>query len=353
MLMNSKIKVLIVEDSPVVAQILSEIINSDQDLSVIGMAKNGKEAVELVPELKPDIITMDIHMPVMDGYEAIKQIMAYHPTPIIVVTSSVLSGGTDKVFRVTSYGALDVINKDFLEITDTPESKKSIQNFIDKIKFLSKVKVITHILAKLERDKISNSLISKTKNMQKIVGIVTSTGGPQALQYILQKLPHGLNFPILIVQHISDGFAEGLAEWLRNTSLMNVKIAEHNEKINNNNIYIAPTGFQMKVAKDGIIKLTDDPPYYGFKPSGSVLLESIANVYGENAVGVILTGMGSDGTLGIKAIKNKGGSTLAQDEKTSVVFSMPKVAIEMGVVDKIVSLENMAEEIIKMVSDKG
>jgi two-component system chemotaxis response regulator CheB len=347
-----KIKVLIVEDSPVATNILTAIINSDEKLTVIGTAKNGKEGVDLTKQLKPDIITMDIHMPIMDGYEATKQIMAYTPTPIIVVSSSTLQKDSNKVFHATSYGALDVINKDLLSV-DGISGQEFIKQFLDKLKLFSKIKVLTHMLGKIEHQKQAVSMqYPGILGTTKIVGIAVSVGGPQALQNLLNKIPKNFSSSILIVQHISEGFAEGLVDWLSNSSRTNIKIPKNNEKIESGVVYIAPSGVHMKVSERGTIILSDDPPYLGFRPSCNILLESIASVYKNKSVGVILTGMGSDGALGMKAIKAKGGITIAQDEKTSIVFGMPKVAIDMGVIDKILPLEKIADELIRIINNE-
>lgn len=343
------IRALVVDDSPVMCKAIIDILNSDSQIIVAGVAHNGKEAVELVPKLKPCIITMDIHMPVMDGLEATKQIMAYNPTPILVMSTSVFETGTNKAFKALSYGALDVVEKGKIDIIG---DKKCGRELIERIKFLSKIKVIHHPLARLERKpegkKEAVVKVFQKEALDRIVAIVASTGGPLALLEILKSLPREIPCGIVIVQHITEEFVKGLADWLNNECEIEVKIAKNLEEIRHGVAYIAPSNFQMRAREDNKIRLTDEPPYNGHWPSGDVLLESVADIYKERAIGVILTGMGNDGARGIRAIKQMRGKTIAQDEKTSVIFSMPNSAIELGAIDTVLPLENVAGGILRM-----
>jgi two-component system, chemotaxis family, protein-glutamate methylesterase/glutaminase len=341
---KKNIRVLVVDDSPLICKLIAGVLNSDSEILVVGIAGNGKEALDIVPDLKPDIIILDIHMPVMDGFELTKQIMAYYPTPIIIVSTSVFED-MNKVFKAISFGALDVIDKNSLEFVD---NKEKIEEFIEKVKFLSSIKVLTHPLAKSEKS-IKRSTISKHHKKLPIDGIIAiaaSTGGPQALYEILKKLPADFPLAIVIVQHITSGFDCGLAEWLNNECRVNVKTAENLEKLQPGTAYIAPCNVHMKVKKNGIIELCDEPAVSGHKPSADVLLESVSRIYQKNAVAAILTGMGADGANGIKAVKKMKGLTIAQNESSCIVFGMPKVAIEMNVIDKVLPLEKIAEEIL-------
>jgi two-component system chemotaxis response regulator CheB len=342
------IRVLVVEDSPLMCKILTNMLNSDPQILTVGVATNGKEAVELVPRLKPDIITMDMDMPVMDGFEATKQIMAYSPTPILIVSSSVFRMGMEKVFKAISHGALDVIDKSELEIVG---NKKSGEALIAKIKFLTGVRVQDHPLVKRQNERVVIDLKPIRKKVSdKIVALVASTGGPQALLKVLQRIPEDFPCGIVIVQHITNGFLPGLVDWLNKECKIRVKIGEDSEEIRPGVAYIAPDHFHMKVEEGGKIGLSNEPSDGCHKPSGDVLLESVAKVYGKGSVGTILTGMGRDGVMGMKAIKQSYGKTIAQDEKSCVVFGMPYAAIEMNVVDKVLPLERIAEEIVLMVS---
>lgn len=341
------IRVLVVDDSPLMCKLLTTVMNADPQILVVAVANNGKEAVELVPRLQPDIITMDMDMPVMDGLEATKQIMAYHPTPILIVSSSVFKLGMEKVFKAISHGALDVIDKSELEFIG---DKKSGETLIAKIKFLTSVRVMDQSLVKFRHERsIVDLKAPKKKVSDKIVAIVASTGGPQALLKILQRLPEDFPCGIVIVQHITSGFLSGLVDWLAKECNIQVKIGEDSEEIRPGVAYIAPDSFHMRVKEGGKISLSDEPANNGHRPSGDVLLESVAKTYGKGGVAAILTGMGRDGAMGMKAIKQSQGITVAQNEESCVVFGMPNAAIEMKVIDKVLPLERIAEEIVLMV----
>ncbi len=343
------IRVLIVEDSPVMAQILKGVLESDSQLGVVGVAKDGLDALALTKKYKPDVITMDIHMPRMDGLEATKQIMAYCATPILILSSSVFREGTDKAFRALSYGAVDVLEKNIFE-TD-PESKEAGKNLIEKVKLISRIHVISHPLAKIEeRRKPTLPKIPLLKTAEKkIIGIVASTGGPQILLAILKLLPHELPCPIVVVQHISAGFTEGLVEWLDRETFLSVKIATNHEELRPGTVYVAPPAVQMLVTSTATLSFTQDKSMDGQKPSGTLLFESIAKTYGSNGLGILLTGMGTDGALGLKAIYEAKGHTLVQNEKSCTIYGMPHAAVEMGVVDEVLSPDEIALEILKWV----
>ena len=344
---KAMIRVLVVDDSPLMCKILTIIINCDPRILVAAVANNGKEAVELVPRLKPDIITMDIDMPVMDGFEATKQIMANHPTPILIVSSTIYKTGMERVFKAISHGALDVIDKSELELSG---DKKSGEALIAKIKFLNGVRV-THqprSRSAVERS-VADLKAPRKKVSDKIVAIVASTGGPQALLEILKTLPEDFPCGIVIVQHITNGFLAGLVGWLAKECKIKVKIGEDSEEITPGVAYIAPDNVQMRVEEGGKIRLSHEPAFGGHRPSGDVLLESVARAYGKGGVAAILTGMGRDGAMGMKAVKQLDGKTIAQDEKSCVVFGMPHAAVEMNVIDKVLPLERIAEEIVEMV----
>lgn len=337
------IRVLVTDDSPLMCKILTNILNSDPQILVTGVANNGKEALELVPILKPNIITMDMDMPVMDGFEATKKIMASHPTPILIVSSTVFISGTEKVFQAISHGALDVIDKSELELVG---DKKSGETLIAKIKFLNGIRVKYKHPPTLRKERsVIDLKASPEKASDKIVAMVASTGGPQALLEILKRFPEDFPCGIVIVQHITSGFLAGLMDWLDKECKIKVKIGEDSEEIHPGVAYLAPEDMQMRVVDGGKISLSNGPPHGGHRPSGDILLESVARVYGKGTVGVILTGMGRDGAMGMKAIKQSLGKTIAQNEKGCVVFGMPSVAIEMNVIDRVLPLERMAEEI--------
>lgn len=345
------IKVLIVDDSPSMCKVLEEILNTTPKTAVAGIVHNGKEAVELIPQLNPDIILMDILMPVMDGLEATRQIMAYNPTPILVLSAAVSQTGTDMVFKAISYGALDVVDKNKMNLVD---DKKQIALLIEKMKFLSRIEVIRHPLGRIKAEKVKDETLEVSKRVDfsdMIVAIVSSTGGPQALLKIFKRLPKEFPCGIVVVQHITHGFVEGLANWLDNECQIKVKVAEDSETICPGVAYLAPTDLQMRVEKKGLIRLYDEPLYTGHRPSGDMLLDSAAKVYGKGTIGIILTGMGKDGSLGTESIKKINGQIIAQAEEGCTVFGMPKTVIEMGLADKVLTLEKISEEVMIMLGD--
>jgi len=348
---NTKnIRVLVVDDSSTVRLMLCRMLETDSTIKVVGTASNGREAVEQVAMLKPDMVTMDVNMPVMDGLAAIEHIMAYNPLPILVVSSVVDKQNTSNAAKALGAGAVDVMSK--------PEPK-SVDEFNDvaadlraKIKLLSRVRVITHPRARLlDHDPKTHLEVVKDNEsgFKKIVAIGSSTGGPQALQRILCSLPGDLNAGVVIVQHIARGFTDGLVEWLSNISKLDIKKGEDGQLIQPGEVLIAPDGIHMIVSSGGRINLVERHISGPHKPSADVLLESVADVYGSNAIGVILTGMGRDGAQGIKAIHDRGGHTIAQDENTSVIFSMAKEAIKLGGVEKVSPLTEISNIILNFV----
>ncbi len=342
------LRVLVVEDSILMCKVLTTLLNGDPQIMVTAIATNGKEAVELVPHVQPDLITMDMEMPIMDGLEAIKQIMSSHPTPILILSSSVFKKGMEKVFRAISYGALDVMDKSELVLK---EEMNSGEILIEKVEQLTQKKVMPYRSPGEERREILLSTSRKTRkpSSHKIVAMVASTGGPQALLRVLKPLPQNFPYGIVIVQHIATGFLSGLVQWLDKECRVKVKIAEDLEEIRSGVAYIAPENLQMRVKEGGRISLSSETAENGHRPSGDVLLESVARIYGRESIGIILTGMGRDGVIGLKAIKQNQGKTIAQDEKSCVVFGMPHAAIELGVVDKVLPPERNSEELLLMV----
>lgn len=331
------IRVLIADDSPVAVDIIETILSADPEIRIVGKASNGRDAIDKTSVLRPDVITIDINMPVMNGLEAIRHIMAYYPTPILVITSSTDAG---IAFQSLSYGALEVVEK--------PELEASLQNpasvdLIKKIKLISKVKVVTHLSG---RQIVPPE--DRLPSIHKVVGIVASTGGPRALAALLSQIPKNIAAPILIVQHIADGFAPGLIEWLSDVSPLQVELAKMDQLIENGHVYIANTGMHMEITPQYRIRLSGGPAVDGQRPSGNLLLESLASVAGHNAIGVLLTGMGNDGARGMQAIFQMGGQTIAQDESTSLIYGMPKAAMDLGVVHYSLPLSQIAEQIIRL-----
>jgi len=336
--MLRRIGVLVVDDSPTKRGIICSMINSQPDMGVVGEAVSGEDAMRKCWGVNPDVITMDIKMPGIDGLEATKRIMTERPTPILIVSS------TAKVQVKFTLEAIKLGALDFVGVVSDLEKMK--EDLLKKIRIASKVKVVRYIEPKksLERTKIFKSKASPYK----VIAVGVSTGGPAALLSSLSKIPQDFPATIIIVQHIVEGFSRGLAEWLDSQCSIKVKEAEDRDFLSPGLALIAPAGNNLLVSSTQTIKLKSIPPDALYKPSIDEMMTSCARVYGPLAVGIILTGMGQDGVEGIKAIKKAGGLTLAQDKDSSAIFGMPKLAIESGYIDKVVALESLPSEIMSL-----
>ena len=344
------VQVLVVDDSAVARGIISNFLNNDPDIDVIGTAKDGKEAIDSAAQLKPDLITMDINMPVMDGLAATEHIMAHQPTPILVV-SSLVKSEVDLAFRAMSLGALDAMEKPSFD----QFSAKDAGELVRKVKLLSQVPVVTHLEGK-RRNRLAKSAPSKgytsaAASKFQVVAIGSSTGGPKALHKVLSQLPVDFPSGILVVQHISAGFTSGLVSWLDRTSQVSVKEAEEGDKIQPGVVFIAPHDFHMMVVSGGRIRLNKALPIKGHRPSANVLFSSVAKVYNKNSIGVVLTGMGEDGATGLVEMRKSGSKTIVQDEESSVIFGMPKVAIEMGAAEEVLPIDKIGKFLNRTVTN--
>lgn len=364
------IRVLIVDDSRMVRDMLTDILEADMGISVVGSAENGLQAIELTSSLMPDVVAMDVTMPVMGGLEAIERIMSTTPVPILVITDL---DHSKIAFSALSKGALDVYQKSFA-------SKEMATDLITKIKLLSKMKVIRHILPRGNEARTTAALFeqrkkslaqpveiegkrpgvklpggderkAKPRSLQ-VVAIASSTGGPRALAQIFSEMQEGFAIPIVVAQHMNDGFVNGLVEWLDGVSPIKVKFGTNGEMLRENHAYFAPPGTHITVNVSGQIRLVSSTADDLFHPSCNLLLSSVAKAFGAHSAGVILTGMGDDGVEGIRHIREQGGYTIAQDEATSIVFGMPKVAIDKGVVDKVSPLGEIGATLQQLVERK-
>jgi two-component system chemotaxis response regulator CheB len=328
------IRVLIVEDSVVVRELLDFILGSDPAIRVVGTARDGEEALQAVQALKPDVITMDIQMAGMDGYEATRRIMAAHPTPIVVVSAIVDVKEVATTFRALEAGALAAVQKP-MGIGHS-DYEKTAQSLIQTVKLMSEVKVVRRRWPRQGREGLDSAVspgaavgLRLVPGDIGIVAIGASTGGPPALQTILSGLPKDFPAPVLIVQHICPGFVQGLAVSLAESSELPVHVASQGERLLPGHVYLAPDKLQMGVQIGGRISLSADPPENGLRPATSYLFRSVAQVYGRKAVGVLLSGMGRDGAEELKLMKTKGAVTIAQDKESSVVHGMPGEAIKL------------------------
>ncbi len=335
---TKKIRVLIVDDSPLVREALKVILGSDPDLEVVGLARDGREGVQKTLSLKPDVITMDIKMPLMNGLEAIEKIMEEAPTPIIAVSSL----DSKLVASALSVGAMD-----FVAIQDNIEELAA--DLLEKVKIASRVRPMRRFKVSKKVPTIPEKKVIK-KEAERVICIGVSTGGPQALQILFSKMPSDIRAGVLVVQHIANGFIGGLVEWLISNSSLDIKIASHGDIIKSGTVLFAPDSFHMTVSEEGKILLSEDTRGNSlFVPSIDVMMKSVADIYKDKAVGIIMTGMGHDGVEGIRAIKEAGGITIAQDGESSAIFGMNKLAIEAGLINRIASLDKMVDEILAVI----
>jgi two-component system chemotaxis response regulator CheB len=337
------IKVLIVEDSPVAQEFLVYILTSDPAIQVVGIANNGVEALEAVTQKRPDVITMDIHMPMMDGFEATRRIMETRPTPIVMVSGSIGAKEVAATFRAVEAGALAVVLRP--PGIDRQEFEAAARELIQTVKLMSEVKVVRRFPRLASAPALPPAAkveVQKAVAGIQAIAIGTSTGGPPVLREILSGLPRDLPVPVFIVQHIAPGFVGGLAEWLAGASRFPVRVPSHGEHPAPGQGYIAPDGCHMGIGSGPRIVLSGDAPENGLRPSVAYLFRSVARVFGPRAVGVLLTGMGRDGARELKAMKDMGAITIAQDEESSVVHGMPGEAIRLDAATYVLPPEGIA-----------
>jgi two-component system chemotaxis response regulator CheB len=336
------IKVLIAEDSPVMMKLLIHAISSDPIFQIVGVAYDGEEAIELVKELTPDVVAMDWQMPRLDGKEATRKIMQTRPTPIVIVTGSLAAKDVLFSYSMIEVGALAIIKKP--HSIDHPDYLKDSQELIQTLKLMSEVKMVKRISHAAKENVQQKSEVDKVTGKGseiRVIAIGASTGGPLVLQKILKGLPKNIPVPLLIVQHISQGFTAGFVEWLNNTTGVPLHVASHDEYPLPGHGYIAPDNFHMGVESGPRIVLSNHGLENGLRPSVAYLFRTAAQVFGSGAVGVLLTGMGRDGADELKLMKERGGITFAQDKESSIVHGMPGEAIKLNAATYILSPEDI------------
>jgi two-component system chemotaxis response regulator CheB len=334
------IRVLVVDDSATARALLVEILRDDPDLEVVGEAKDGMEAVALTVQLRPQIVTMDIHMPRMDGFAATEKIMATVPTPIVLITATMENREVEMAMNALRAGALGVLPKPVGP--GSPEFTEAARKLVSLIKAMADVKVVRRWPERAP-EPASRAAAPPVRPgpRARVVAVASSTGGPAALHGLLSELPGDFPVPVLVVQHITAGFVAGLADWLNTASNLRVKVAEDGEPLTPHTVYLAPDERHLGVSGRHAVALSTAPPVGGFRPSATYLFESVARAFGASAVAVILTGMGEDGVEGLLAVRQAGGRVIAQDESSSVVFGMPGAAIAAGLADLVVSLDSL------------
>ncbi len=342
---GSPIRVLVVDDSSVARHVLGRLLESDPGVRVVGYAADGNEAVQKTMALRPDLITMDIRMPGMDGLEATEKIMAYQPTPILVVTSSRDRRGVQITMEALAVGAVEVVEKPSVHPDDSWGTLGA--QLVEKVKLLAKVKVITHLKGRT-RHLLGRLRPADREKVHRVVGVGVSTGGPGVLAKILRALPADFSLGLVVVQHMTDGFTAGLADWLGRETRLPIRLAREGDGLKPGLVCVAPEGAHLVVERSGRLHLSRALPVGGHRPSADVLLRSLAEAYGHEAIGVLLTGMGRDGAEGLKAIRDVGGHTIVQDEESCAIFGMPKAAIELGAAREVLPPAGIAERLLQL-----
>ncbi|HHV61029.1 MAG TPA: chemotaxis response regulator protein-glutamate methylesterase [Firmicutes bacterium] len=354
-----KIRVLIADDSAFMRKVISKMVASDPDMEVVATARDGGDALDKIKALLPDVVTLDVQMPKVDGLTALKLIMSEVPTPVVML-SSLTQENAEITMEALRLGAVDFV----------PKPSGTISLDIEKVRdqLLAKIRIARR--AKLFPDRMRRSLRAQAGGPgrvaarglivtpgpvgsapENLVVIGSSTGGPGALQEVIPRLPGDLDAGVLVVQHMPPGFTKSLAMRLDEISPLSIKEGEDGEPISRGKVIVAPGGMHMVVEPDRTIALNGGPPLHGVRPAIDITLESAVPVFGRRIVGVILTGMGMDGARGMAMLKKSGGKTIVQDEETSVVYGMPRAVVEMGNADRIVPLDNVADAIIEAVSE--
>ena len=339
------IRVVVAEDSTTQRELLVSILESDPEIRVVGQARDGVEAVAMVARLKPDVVTMDIHMPLKDGFQATQEIMVRAPTPIVVVSSSTSGREVELSLNAVKAGALMILPKP--DNPHHPVFEQRRREFVAMAKAMGRVKVVRRWASPVPDGPHGYERVEAPGTVSRLVAIAASTGGPAALSRLLASMPGDLPVPIVVVQHIAAGFIDGLASWLATCGPLRAKVAAHGERLSAGTVYLAPDDRQLGVTSEGTATVVQTAPVGGFRPSANYLFQSAAQAYGTSLLAVILTGMGNDGVDGLKLVKTSGGRVLAQDEASSVVFGMPGEAVRAGVVDGVMSLEEIADALVR------
>ena len=358
--MSPKLDVLIVDDSRSYQFLLSRALEQTGKAHIVGKASDGNMALRMAGLYKPDVITLDVEMPVMDGLETLKKLKEQHAGINVIMVSALTIRGAEVTLKALEAGAFDFLGKPSLD-TSEANHLELVNQLTPILQSLLRKKTVSQGLTPIrtpeKKEEKRVSLVAPVSNVPvSVIGLGISTGGPNALRELLPQFPQNFKIPILIVQHMPPMFTKALADSLNQKCSLEVKEAAHGETVRPGCVYIAPGGKQMKVEKQGLlltIEITDDPPEKNCRPSVDYLFRSLAKTCEGSAMGVIMTGMGNDGTLGLKLMKRHGSPVIAQDEASCVVFGMPMEAIKAGVADQVLPLSQIAVGIQKMIQNKN
>jgi two-component system chemotaxis response regulator CheB len=351
---SQQIKILIVDDSPIFQKLFTHLFRVDPELRVIGTANNGAEALAFVASQRPDVILMDLQMPVMNGYEATRRIMETDPIPIVICSASSHPDEVGKTFQAVEAGAVAFLNKP--AGPGHPDFQSSVAYMIQTLKLMADVKLVKRWprpARSREAGARSTTGTIVAANIPRVVAMGASTGGPVVLQTILGLLPRDYPVPLLIVQHIAEGFVQGFAEWLKSTTGFPIHIAEHDVRALPGHVYLAPDNVHLGLGASGTLVLSEEAPENGLRPAVSYLFRSIAQTFGPSAVGILLTGMGKDGAQDLKLLKERGGITIAQDKESSLIHGMPGEAIRLDAALHVLPPEKISALLVQLVNSRG
>jgi two-component system chemotaxis response regulator CheB len=344
--MSDPIRVLVIDDSALMRKLIPQILGDDPDIHVVGTAMDGEFGLKKIEELKPQVITLDLEMPRMDGMETLRQITRRHRLPVIMVSATTTEGATS-TFKALALGALDFVAKP--KDAAGAKMKEISAELISKIKVAAKTELSNAPLAWHEPQRINKPLVKPKIQASRLVAIGISTGGPNALQYMLSQLPEDFPGAIVVVQHMPEGFTEMFARRLNECCAIDVKEAQSGDMLLAGRALICPGNRHIRVrrmALGNMVVLSDEDRVNGHRPSVDILFQSAASEFGSDAIGLLMTGMGEDGAEGLGAMRRRGALTIAQDEPSCVVFGMPKIAIDRGYAQRVVSLDLLANTLV-------
>lgn len=345
-MMNVPIRVLVVDDSALMRRLVTDMLAKDPDLEVVGQARDGQDALDRIPLLRPDVITLDVEMPILDGVQTLQAINASDRTPVVMLSSKT-QAGTETTLQCLQLGAVDFVAKPSGAIS--LDVQKVEVELIEKVKLAAKTRK-SPIPPTCEPTSQAASTIHR-RIRPTVICIGSSTGGPKALNELIPKLPKSLDVAIVIVQHLPRSFTEMLASRLNQDCEFEVREAREGDRLQPGVVLVAPGGCHLEFDSNGIAHLTEAPPVHGVRPAVDVTMGSLVRTFGSRMIGVLLTGMGRDGALAMKSVREAGGLTIGEDESTCVVFGMPKAAFDGGGVERLIPLPNIAAELIQVVGE--